>query len=104
MEVQDAQGLALMDVRRGMCFVGCNLQVRMPDGTKCRGFAVGLNYDYPLGANISCPGMPTAVLQVETVSRDGPSTGTLVPDASLFSDALIDIDAIVARHAPSPET
>ncbi|WP_299624453.1 hypothetical protein [uncultured Tateyamaria sp.] len=103
-EVQSPDGMALMDVRRGVCFVGCNIQARLPDGTTCRGFTVQLEYDRPFAANIYCPDVPTATLQVETAQRHGTSVGTLSPNANLFSNKSLDIDAIVDAHVPTPET
>ena len=103
-EVQSPDGLALVDVRRGLCFVGCNIKARLPDGTACRGFAVALEYDRPLAADFYCPDVPTARLHVETAKRQGKSLGTLTTNTSFFSQKSIDIDTIVDAHVPTPET
>lgn len=102
--VQTADGMPLLDVRRGFCFVGCNVIARLPDGTKCKGFAPGMNYEHSLTADLYCPESPTALLQVEDVQRDRVSTGTLTPNASIFRDEPVDIDAIIQKHVPSSET
>lgn len=96
--------MALLDVRRGFCFVGCGIKVRLPDATKCDGYAAAMNYDHPLAANLYCPGEATALLRVGKVERHGSSIGTVTADKSLSSNAPIDIDAIVAKHVPTPET
>lgn len=102
--VQDADGMALMDVQRGFCFVGCNIKARLPDGMRCGGYAVAMEYDRPLAANIYCPDAPTATLQVEAAKKTGTSVGILTPDADFFANEPIDIDAIVEKHVPSKET
>ena len=102
--VQGPSGMALLEVRRGTCFVGCNVRAQLPDGTKCGGYAIAMEYGRSLSADIYCPGKPTATLLVEDVKRDGVSVGTLTPDTSLFASEPVDTDAIIAKHVPSSET
>lgn len=102
--VVDDQGGVVADVRRGFCFVGCNIKSRFPGGETCSGYATGMEYGQPLYAAIYCKDVPAATLQVDEVKRSGPSTGKLTPNANPFAQEAIDVDAIVARHVPNPET
>lgn len=101
--VHRLDGMALVEVRRGICFVGCGIKARFPNGTRCNGFAVSMDYDRRLTADIYCPDAPTALLQVDKVSRTGSSLGTLRPGISTFSNETIDIDAIIDIHVPYSE-
>ncbi|WP_299141569.1 hypothetical protein [uncultured Tateyamaria sp.] len=93
-----------MEIWRGTCFVGCNIKARLPDGTRCGGFAVQMEYGRTLAADIRCPDAPNATLRVDNVSKGAASMGTLTPDTSFFEKQPIDIDAIIEKHAPNSET
>lgn len=99
-QVVDHTGLPLMQVKRGFCFVGCNINARLSDGTKCRGYSIGMQSDRPLKASLNCPERPTALLRITNVERKGNSVGTLTLNTRLFSQEPIDIDAIVKKHVP----
>ncbi len=102
-EVVNPDGLALMHIKRGFCFVGCGIKARLPDGTKCGGYAVGMEYGRGLNAELYCPNRPTTYLQVDVVEKTGSSVGRLKPNASFNSQNQIDVDAVVKKYTPISE-
>lgn len=102
--VQSHDGMPLLDVKRGLCFVGCNVIATLPNGTRCSGYAIAMDYGDTLTADIRCPNTPTATLQVDQIQQGGTSIGTLTPNSSLFRNEPIDIDAIIEKHVPRSET
>ncbi|MEL6618790.1 MAG: hypothetical protein AAFP16_07935 [Pseudomonadota bacterium] len=95
-EDQSPDGVPQMDLNRGVCFVGCDVATRLPDGANCCGFAVRMQYGRLMAADTYCPDAPTA-------EQNDPSTGDLTPYASFFWDEPIGVEAIVAAHVPTPE-
>ena len=70
-------GELLFEGRQGVCFIGCNVRLRRPDGVACSGFTPGLQSGRPQYIQVSCPDMPLQSLRTESWSFEQVTIGFL---------------------------
>lgn len=69
--------MLLMTGKRGLCFVGCNINFVLADETNCNGFTSGLAEGYAFGASVYCKGHPDRDLGAEPLIKGTRVSGTL---------------------------
>jgi len=97
-EIVDKDGSELFEIRTGTCFVGCNIKLRKPDGTRCKGYAIGLEDGMEASVSFSCPGDVPQQLTTTSLSRNAAAVGMLETKQAVEKRRAAYLDALQKKY------